>query len=92
MFIHVNEDCEKFQEKGSCYDKAYRKRHRKKCGYDREGICFRGDQCEYIHMKRKHKRNETECTQPNPDDVCHNWDFWEFKCRNKVTMNKHVNT
>ena len=31
MFIHVNEDCEKFQEEGSCYDKACRKRHRKKC-------------------------------------------------------------
>ena len=43
-------------------------------------------------MKQKHKRNETEGTQPNPDDVCHNCDFCEFKCRNKVTMNKHVNT
>ena len=31
MFIHVNEDCEKFQEEGSCYGKACRKRHRKKC-------------------------------------------------------------
>ena len=90
MFTHVHEDCEKFQEEGICYDKACQKRHRKKCRYDRDGICFRGDKCEYIHKKQKQIRNNTEGKQPIPENVCHNCDYCDFKCRNKVTMNKHV--
>ena len=92
LFNHVAEDCESFQEDGSCSDRACKKRHRKECRYYRRGNCFRGEKCEYKHKTKDQLMTAKKDAQEGSQRECFNCEYCDFTCRKKGIMNKHMKT
>ena len=93
-FTHPIEDCKIHLKTGECEDRKCAGRHKKQCRYyNSHKGCFRQDQCQYLHSKKKEEdydeeKGNPEYTRRNNQFSC---DQCNFQTSQKMKFKKHIN-